>query len=769
MSGTPTASSTKSRSASPSGTPPGTPFSSVSSTSIPRTGTTTGSPSQSVTSSPSISNSAVPVVPSDITASTSTTSATSPLTHSASSSPHVTATSSMRSNPSASSSSSSSSSSVVQGNASSSPSTGASSHGSPSPSTSSSVDAANQTAHATGSVSPTAIAALVSSTATASASSTPSPSAQFMLPASIVEALVPGTWVSTLDPQTVVACQPPSTVRCAGYNASSQQVQCAAGYMGWGCLVCAPGYYATMDSRCARCNAGSTDWNSLLMPVAYMLAATLAVGALTYLGISVARKLYGGSTAGGVRRTLQFTVWSIAVFQLLAQTARAAAPGLPTALEAFFKILAYTQFDMGSSSHPACVQGVSPWLFDYVVLGVGIALASVILLLVSAEATIRAATARCARGRHGAQGDASADTCGTRFLGRMLKIGFLASSLLYSVIANTAIRALHCSTIRINVSGYLSLASDGTALADAAAARGADANDAAFLTHAMDVQVLASNPYVVCWEAEHRTVASLAVAALVLFVLALPLMSTAFVWLRTRSIAASGASAALWQALKERQPSIDTAYVEEYGKHAPCMHCALCGKTIRRCRLRLCGLPYQPARESHSSTTPTAGAADRRKSLSLNEDSAHVHAHNRKADASEVRQASVAASKQNQRRLSVDKLLAGAVHAQRAAQLRANNTASALRDFLPPVPVAHDTSPSASTSKRRSSVLLTAACKSCWTPTRSCCSTPRLRTLQPTTTAHPGFIFVSLIRPFSCGLRGHWSCSRLQHPHYRQS
>jgi hypothetical protein len=333
---------------------------------------------------------------------------------------------------------------------------------------------------------------------------------------------LPGFYTPSESSGLVSRCAAPSERRCLGWNASASAVQCGAGYrpLSHGCLACDAGYYSSATDATGEClacpAAGSLD---PLLLAALTFAGIISGVVALVLGIGFATaKLAGGTLIGGSRRAFDLLVWTVAVFQLLAQVTRTAQGGLPPLLSSVFRVLSGFQF--ASIATPAACWGGAAFTSQLALLATAVA-CSVLLWVALACLAFLEGPVRAALGRWSCCAKA-----GTRsVIGLVLRALFAACSLLYAPVTNTALSMIVCVTVQVPPAAYLSLQHDGD---DGAALQSLERDGT------ISVSVLSSNPSVVCYNRSHTPVAVLAWLAIVALSIAYPLWTA--VWARNRVV-----------------------------------------------------------------------------------------------------------------------------------------------------------------------------------------------------------------------------------------
>jgi hypothetical protein len=339
---------------------------------------------------------------------------------------------------------------------------------------------------------------------------------------------LPGYYTSSEDSADVIQCPAPSA-RCAGWSTSLGAVGCAPGYGqgSYGCIACASGYYTDATAACSACPDGIDAW-AIARPLLIFAGALLAVAAVLYGALVTVARCVGGTVAGGAWRMTEFTAWAVTVVQLVGQVSQAASTGLPEFARTAYAAINVFQF-VGVALPPACIGGY-PFTGQAVQFGLVLALMLCTLALLP---KIRQGTA------------ARLQATARRVLVRPL---FTALLLLYPGVTNAALGLLSCTHAVLPRRVYESLDHRG-GTGGQSSGGGADA---------VSLSVLDANPYYVCYEGTHGTIAPVAWLVLVVYVVAYPVGT--FLWVRHRLavLTRGGDSAGAVQGVKGLATDIDS-------------------------------------------------------------------------------------------------------------------------------------------------------------------------------------------------------------------
>ena len=371
-----------------------------------------------------------------------------------------------------------------------------------------------------------------------------------------------GYWVASEASFPPVLCASPATLRCAGWNASTQSSACGTGYRAgsYRCLSCDAGYFAMIDGSCGQCPAG-TGLKSALQLLFFFTIALLLFGAVNYAALVIVSKYAGGTVAGGAKRSMQLMVWTFTVIQTIVSVGKGASGSLPPLLTSAYTGLDVFQF-AGIMPNAACLTGVYPFSTDAMQMGLALGLLCLICALQVQYRRV-CACARRGYGRGGSGGGGgvmssqsagdggagdnsleAAEGGGSPFSStprgeRMMvvvyslkpllrRVVFTVLTLMFPIVCKAIMDMLYCQKVNVSVKSYLSMNNDGSTLVAAGISLVypldlADPATAATLARVIAVNQLAFNPYYVCNEAAHAPMAYLAWVTLVIYALGYPL------------------------------------------------------------------------------------------------------------------------------------------------------------------------------------------------------------------------------------------------------
>ena len=329
---------------------------------------------------------------------------------------------------------------------------------------------------------------------------------------------LPGYWVSSEFAGRVEACAPPEVLRCPGWDDDRGVASCGPGYDAGSprCGACESGFYEE-DGACRECPASAGNEQLIrFVPVA------VAAGVFVVLYVGMALFLWRlfrshGVPASGLRLLkipFEYVLWLLIALQLLAQVARASAPGMPLEMRRVFDMLQLVQFDIGGVLPPGCEDG-SPFVRYLTVFLLALSLLLVWLSLVVTRACM---FRRCPSGE------------GRRVVKLLLTLGrygcLSVLLLLYPLTVNLSSAMVECSYVE--QSGRLQLRWD-------------------------------NGPYYVCFESEHMLPAVLAIVCLVFVGVGVPALLLCMSKRLTQAVSRKTLSAG--------EPSKDT------GKRGKASHC----------------------------------------------------------------------------------------------------------------------------------------------------------------------------------------------------
>lgn len=404
----------------------------------------------------------------------------------------------------------------------------------------------------------------------------------------------PGFWASSESalPEDLVACaEPDAFMRCPGSLAAGAlagSFPCGAGYRTGtvGCAGCADGFYPTSSGACEACPAVGFV-TGIVLPIAQVVGGAALVTAALATLVHLLTRRSGGTLRGSLERTMQLVAWLWMALQVLVQAGRAAQTTAPPALSAFFRGLAVLQFE-GVAANQACLSAF-PFVTQWSQLG----LIAALYTLLFAAAVSKAAIARGCWLRQSPLKSQPPHPQRCLWLVALAGLSLKALLVFFAMVSNTVLTMLTCTNASLTVRGYFALAQDGQALlAAATAAQGSSgalssgstallapggfsllsayargavqlralppmlaASAGALLNAPLTVPVLASDPFTVCYEAQHARLYRACWAAFVLYCLAFPLASLVGVYTRLdarmRSVSVVGSErAAQWNRVR---------------------------------------------------------------------------------------------------------------------------------------------------------------------------------------------------------------------------
>jgi outer membrane protein assembly factor BamB len=323
---------------------------------------------------------------------------------------------------------------------------------------------------------------------------------------------LPGHFTAAESSGLILPCPPPALDRCLGWNASIAASQCGSAYLqgSYTCAACTSGFYPDpVDGSCTVCPyGGKPSVGQILQPVAILVGAILAVCACMYAVIVTVAKVRRADTSQLAKRTLQLGIWMWITLQNVAQIGRAASPGLPPIIAALYQQLAVLQFQ-GITVPSSCVAGVA-FLNEMLIMS------SVLLGIVVTTVVVWRLKVVVAAGldRHGA------------LLSGLYKLVIIGLTVVYPTATNAVFNMLACQSADISAASYAALTGDVSLIA----AGGRSARSA------VAVQVLVSDPSILCYRSAHIPVAVLAWIVLVLYCIGFPAAVVVLVGRRFRTL-----------------------------------------------------------------------------------------------------------------------------------------------------------------------------------------------------------------------------------------
>lgn len=394
-----------------------------------------------------------------------------------------------------------------------------------------------------------------------------------------------GFYATSESSGVIKPCAAPAEARCIGWDDSLGAVRCGEPYkqLSLGCSACASGWFPQSDGTCSACPAGS-GLGALARALLAFTGAALAVGAIV-LGITaLLARLLGGAVQGGFSRALDLLVWSVILLQVLAQVGRTAAPGLPPFIQGLFRTLAALQLeDVGLPS--ACWR-MYPFTAEVLQMTAAIGFSGVLLICLVCDAPLcrRVLRRRAVKRRHAsteqrrssccccvARSTGSSTVCSSSSrrvqhvtalsiarrrlvngakaaCGRVRRIctldaaaswlpvlSFTAASLLYSLLANTVFKLLHCETMTLSLGAYLSLDRDNAAGETTELLTRAASDSSLRATH-FTVSVLVSNASHMCYSGAHAPAAAIAWVCLATYLIGYPIGTIMLLRARARHV-----------------------------------------------------------------------------------------------------------------------------------------------------------------------------------------------------------------------------------------
>ena len=306
----------------------------------------------------------------------------------------------------------------------------------------------------------------------------------------------PGYWLADESSTHLRKCDFPA--RCLGWDVAAGAPRCATGYDARTpeCASCVTAFYMDIN-HCVPCPSDSTDVVTIIVLFA---AAVLALFLVMLAVVMMITRRHGGTISNGVFRSRDFVTWTLICWQTIVQVGHRSQFATPLLRDVYAR-MQIVELNPGAVVHPSCLTS-KPFFTETVQLGVSVALcaATCVLHAVGTRRGVRVVGTRV-----------------DKRLGTVRRLCMSSLTLLYPLVANTALSMLYCKPSE-------------------------DPNDE-------DAAVLASNPFVVCFAGDHTTPGVLAVCAVVLHVVGFPLATCVYV---ARALSAGSASVsgrrAGWQA-----------------------------------------------------------------------------------------------------------------------------------------------------------------------------------------------------------------------------
>lgn len=303
-----------------------------------------------------------------------------------------------------------------------------------------------------------------------------------------------GWWVSSEASTAMpVRCRAPAEQRCTGHDVVARAGACGAGYAGYACASCAHGYYPLGLSACAACPAESLS-SSLLGSLVVLGGAALGLLALTVAGVQLCTR--GTPWKQSAVMAADWVTWVASVLQVVAQSSVLLPGSTPGVGRVLMSSLDMVLLNSDSVTHSACMS-VGPLTVPMLQLGMSAVVGAVWLILVG-----------------------SGRWCSMRGINACLQSSWMASGsealgllvvLLYPLSMDKALSMLSCSPRAVKV----------------LVAYDMDAVESITRWH------LVQQPDVQCFAGEHWVAVTLAVLALMLHGVAVPVVA----WLSLRTFA----------------------------------------------------------------------------------------------------------------------------------------------------------------------------------------------------------------------------------------
>ena len=355
----------------------------------------------------------------------------------------------------------------------------------------------------------------------------------------------PGYYGVSESSPDIKRCNEPANVRCVGWDAVIGATKCGTGYDPAvpGCGACiTPGFYADFSGACQPCpdNPGLAAFLRLVAAMCAVLGGCAAVAAITYA--SLWRCGAGGAKlAFSLQKLADFIVWLVVLVQTQAQVGRAASPGLPPLLIAWYSALSIA-LGLNIVESPSCYPGGETAALLAAKVEMSIALFFGACFIVFATLEVCRSPANDDRSDKASR--RAALTCGSCHAGMRSRFAkfcdvlttyahpayviTICATLLYPALSTAALSIVNVLAT-ITVATYRQLGNDGAALL-ALGIPVTPTEDVAMLyavgdnyaTRKLQVPLMIANPYIVCYEGAHTPVAAMAWVALIAYSALLP-------------------------------------------------------------------------------------------------------------------------------------------------------------------------------------------------------------------------------------------------------
>jgi hypothetical protein len=313
-----------------------------------------------------------------------------------------------------------------------------------------------------------------------------------------------GFWAARDVDGYVTPCMAPAKERCTGWNVTIGATLCGVGYLqgSFLCSACEPSYYLQDDATCASCPVLTSAWDRY-RSLMYILIVLLGIVALVWAGLWTLVRMRGGTLAGGAVRMVQLGVWGFMAAQVVASAAAVTSTTLPPMITALYRILVVLQLQ-NVLLPPACT-GDYPFFNSVLLMSAALCAWGIAVATFYLRPYVRALS-----------GNKSNSCVAIELCGRC---ALVLTLVLFSSVSCTAVDLLTCSSVSMAINGAAEL-DGGPRLSSAMISRGAVVN----------IRVLSSNKFFVCWAGSHRPAGVLAAVIVVLYVVLMPLVTLVWVW-----------------------------------------------------------------------------------------------------------------------------------------------------------------------------------------------------------------------------------------------
>lgn len=187
----------------------------------------------------------------------------------------------------------------------------------------------------------------------------------------------PGWWVPQESSTSPVPCAPPSS-RCIGFDASQGRTLCGKGYRAGSrlCSACDRGWYKTDSGLCKECPDDSNAGSLVLGPILGLVGGVLGVFLIVFLIVWIASRVRGGTVVQGLMRAKDFVLSVVLTLQLLVTASRQTPPGTLKAVEDVLASLSILELDFSNVVIPPECSGSYFFLVECLIFSAALAFLS---------------------------------------------------------------------------------------------------------------------------------------------------------------------------------------------------------------------------------------------------------------------------------------------------------------------------------------------------------------------------------------------------------